>query len=143
MPGIDGVQPEHLKSRWNSSVLLLTVHVMHQHTAGCKCIPPSSALFSRCRLPHYCCLQRDLGGTVKASESYWTLEDGVLHFQLTKAEEGATWDSAIAGGCGKAREPRACCGRQISCTLDACLSCTRRLGSACSDLGASAVPHSR
>ena len=31
------------------------------------------------------------------SESLWTLEDGTLHIQLTKAEEGATWDSAIAG----------------------------------------------
>lgn len=33
----------------------------------------------------------------KAGESYWTLEDGALHIQLCKAEEGATWASAIAG----------------------------------------------
>lgn len=42
-------------------------------------------------------LQKGLGGAVKVSESLWTLEDGTLHIQLTKAEEGATWDSAIAG----------------------------------------------
>lgn len=43
--------------------------------------------------------QRPLGGAVKTSESLWTLEDGTLHIQLAKAEEGATWASAIAGWC--------------------------------------------
>lgn len=42
-------------------------------------------------------MQKDLGGSIKASDSLWTLEDGTLHIQLTKAEEGATWTSAIAG----------------------------------------------
>ena len=43
-------------------------------------------------------LQRDLGGAAKASESFWTLEDGTqLHIQLAKAEEGQTWGSALQG----------------------------------------------
>lgn len=42
-------------------------------------------------------LQKDLGGRVRPSDSLWTLEDGVLHLQLAKAEEGATWASAISG----------------------------------------------
>jgi hypothetical protein len=46
-------------------------------------------------LPPY--LDKGLGGRVRPSESLWTLEDGVLHLQLAKAEEGATWASAIAG----------------------------------------------
>jgi hypothetical protein len=46
-----------------------------------------------------CCssLQKGLGGAVKVSESLWTLEDGTLHIQLTKAEVDTTWASAIAG----------------------------------------------
>lgn len=43
--------------------------------------------------------QKALGGAVKPSDSLWTLEDGTLHIQLAKAEEGATWASAIAGWC--------------------------------------------
>lgn len=31
------------------------------------------------------------------SESLWTLEDGVLHIQLAKAQADTTWASAIAG----------------------------------------------
>ncbi|KAL4446345.1 hypothetical protein ABPG77_003152 [Micractinium sp. CCAP 211/92] len=46
-------------------------------------------------LPPY--LDKPLGGAVKASDSLWTLEDGTLHIQLAKAEEGTTWASAIAG----------------------------------------------
>lgn len=41
--------------------------------------------------------QRDLGGPVKADDSFWTLDEGELQIQLSKAEEGATWASAIAG----------------------------------------------
>ena len=39
----------------------------------------------------------DLGGLVKASESFWTLEDGTLHVSLEKGMEGETWLSAILG----------------------------------------------
>ncbi|CAL8461738.1 g1269 [Coccomyxa elongata] len=42
-------------------------------------------------------LDRDLSERVKAGESYWTLEDGILHLQLCKAEKGQPWKSAIAG----------------------------------------------
>lgn len=42
-------------------------------------------------------LDRDLGGAIKPSESYWTLEDSCLHLELTKAEEAGTWASALAG----------------------------------------------
>ena len=47
--------------------------------------------------PHTHTLQHDLGGPVKADDSFWTLDEGELQVQLTKAEEGATWASAIAG----------------------------------------------
>ncbi|PSC70531.1 nudC domain-containing 2 [Micractinium conductrix] len=46
-------------------------------------------------LPSY--LDKPLGGAVKPSDSCWTLEDGTLNILLAKAEEGATWASAIAG----------------------------------------------
>ncbi|PNW79853.1 hypothetical protein CHLRE_08g369400v5 [Chlamydomonas reinhardtii] len=42
-------------------------------------------------------LDSDLFAAVKVSESFWTLEDGVLHVSLTKLEEGEPWRSAIAG----------------------------------------------
>ncbi|KXZ50178.1 hypothetical protein GPECTOR_17g815 [Gonium pectorale] len=42
-------------------------------------------------------LDSDLAGAVKVSESFWTLEDGVLHVSLTKLDEGEPWRSAIAG----------------------------------------------
>lgn len=46
-------------------------------------------------LPAY--LDKELGGLVRVSESLWTLEDGVLHIQLAKAQADTTWASAIAG----------------------------------------------
>ncbi len=45
---------------------------------------------------------------MKASDSLWTLEDGTLHIQLAKAEEGTTWASAIAGRCVY-RQPEMSC----------------------------------
>ncbi|GFR49668.1 hypothetical protein Agub_g11814, partial [Astrephomene gubernaculifera] len=42
-------------------------------------------------------LNQDLAGSVKASESYWTLEDGVLHVSLTKLDDGEPWPSALSG----------------------------------------------
>lgn len=42
-------------------------------------------------------LQKDLGGAAKPGDSLWTLEDSTLSVALAKAEEGATWPSAIAG----------------------------------------------
>jgi len=41
--------------------------------------------------------QKDLGGTIKTSESYWTLDNGELQIQLTKAQKGETWESALDG----------------------------------------------
>ncbi|EWM30280.1 CS-like domain protein [Nannochloropsis gaditana] len=37
------------------------------------------------------------GGSVKAAESFWTLEDGELHVLLQKAKKGEVWPSALAG----------------------------------------------
>ncbi|GIL58106.1 hypothetical protein Vafri_12958 [Volvox africanus] len=42
-------------------------------------------------------IDSDLAAAVKVSESFWTLEDSVLHVTLTKLEEGEVWGSAIAG----------------------------------------------
>ncbi|EFJ50053.1 hypothetical protein VOLCADRAFT_73880 [Volvox carteri f. nagariensis] len=42
-------------------------------------------------------MDSDLAAPVKVSESFWTLEDGVLHINLTKLAEGEVWGSAIAG----------------------------------------------
>ncbi|PRW61363.1 domain-containing 2 [Chlorella sorokiniana] len=62
----------------------LDVRITRQHlSVGIKGLPPY--------------LDRDLGGAVKADDSFWTLDEGELQIQLTKAEEGATWASAIAG----------------------------------------------
>lgn len=61
------------------------------------CRTGSSAAAHRPPPPPGWLLQRDLGGPVKTDDSFWTLEDGELHIQLAKAEEGATWASAIAG----------------------------------------------
>jgi len=36
-------------------------------------------------------------GSVKATESFWTLEDGELHILLQKASKGEVWPSALAG----------------------------------------------
>ncbi|KAG7672442.1 hypothetical protein KSW81_001406 [Nannochloris sp. 'desiccata'] len=62
----------------------LTVEIASKHlTVGIQGNPPY--------------LDKDLGGPVKVSDSLWTIEDGVLHIELTKAEEASTWPSAIAG----------------------------------------------
>lgn len=42
-------------------------------------------------------LNHDFGGRVKPSESFWTLEDGVLNILLCKADKGEPWKSALAG----------------------------------------------
>ncbi|KAK9810223.1 hypothetical protein WJX72_006960 [[Myrmecia] bisecta] len=42
-------------------------------------------------------LNRDFAGKVKASDSFWTLEDGELHLTISKAEEGEPWKSALEG----------------------------------------------
>jgi len=34
---------------------------------------------------------------VDSTESTWTLEDGVLHFSLTKGSKGSTWESLLKG----------------------------------------------
>eukprot|EP01025_Chloroclados_australasicus_P065949 TRINITY_DN9011_c0_g1_i4.p1 TRINITY_DN9011_c0_g1~~TRINITY_DN9011_c0_g1_i4.p1 ORF type:complete len:181 (-),score=15.67 TRINITY_DN9011_c0_g1_i4:479-1021(-) len=34
---------------------------------------------------------------VLPSESFWTIEDGTLHIQLTKAEQGVPWKEVIVG----------------------------------------------
>ena len=86
-------------------------------------------------LPLWVLAQRDLGGTVKPSESYWTLEDGVLNIQLTKAEEGATWASAIAGAAAycASLDPVAGAGRGPGAGLlsapspPGCCTCTHQL----------------
>ncbi len=75
-------------------------------TAACQCLVPSMAPSpadcATCSSSAFCpcAVQRDLGSAVKADDSFWTLDEGELQVQLTKAEEGATWASAIAGaGC--------------------------------------------
>jgi hypothetical protein len=40
--------------------------------------------------------QHALAGRIKPSESFWTVEDGVLHLQLTKASPGEAWAGALA-----------------------------------------------
>jgi hypothetical protein len=42
-------------------------------------------------------MDQDLGGMAKASESFWTLEDGTLHVSIEKGQEGETWQSALQG----------------------------------------------
>ncbi|KAL3146301.1 hypothetical protein ABBQ32_003000 [Trebouxia sp. C0010 RCD-2024] len=42
-------------------------------------------------------LDIDFAGKVKASESYWTLEEGSANLQLSKAEKGEPWIAALAG----------------------------------------------
>ena len=65
---------------------------------GWKQLLDAAALQCLCRpCPLPSILQRDLGGPVKADDCFWTLDEGELQVQLTKAEEGATWASAIAG----------------------------------------------
>eukprot|EP00271_Cylindrocystis_brebissonii_P023267 TRINITY_DN9567_c0_g3_i1.p1 TRINITY_DN9567_c0_g3~~TRINITY_DN9567_c0_g3_i1.p1 ORF type:complete len:158 (+),score=30.01 TRINITY_DN9567_c0_g3_i1:354-827(+) len=42
-------------------------------------------------------LDHDLGGGVKADASFWTVEDGVLHVTLQKAERAIAWKGALVG----------------------------------------------
>lgn len=42
-------------------------------------------------------LDEDLGGQVKASESYWMIEDDELHIQLQKMYKAETWGTACKG----------------------------------------------
>lgn len=42
-------------------------------------------------------IDEDTAGSVKAAESFWTMEDGELHIQLTKMKKGEVWASALAG----------------------------------------------
>ena len=42
-------------------------------------------------------LDHDLADAAKVSESYWTLEDSVLHLTITKAQQGEPWPSAFQG----------------------------------------------
>jgi hypothetical protein len=41
--------------------------------------------------------QQDLAAACKPTESYWTLEDGTLHIQLQKLQQGEPWPSALVG----------------------------------------------
>lgn len=62
----------------------LAVNIQTQHlSVGIKGNPPY--------------LDIDLAGRVKASESYWTLEEGTVNLQLCKAEKGEPWTAALAG----------------------------------------------
>ena len=42
-------------------------------------------------------LDEELGGSVKASESYWMIEDDELHIQLQKSLKAETWSQACKG----------------------------------------------
>lgn len=42
-------------------------------------------------------LDHDFAGSVKAADSYWTVEDGLLSIQLTKSVTGGHWEAALAG----------------------------------------------
>jgi len=42
-------------------------------------------------------LDEDLAGQVKASESYWMIEDDELHIQLQKMHKADTWSQACKG----------------------------------------------
>jgi len=42
-------------------------------------------------------MNEQLGGIVKASESFWMLEDDEVHIQLSKMRKAETWASACQG----------------------------------------------
>eukprot|EP01025_Chloroclados_australasicus_P065947 TRINITY_DN9011_c0_g1_i2.p1 TRINITY_DN9011_c0_g1~~TRINITY_DN9011_c0_g1_i2.p1 ORF type:complete len:162 (-),score=19.75 TRINITY_DN9011_c0_g1_i2:509-994(-) len=42
-------------------------------------------------------LEGQFSQRVLPSESFWTIEDGTLHIQLTKAEQGVPWKEVIVG----------------------------------------------
>ena len=42
-------------------------------------------------------LSEELGGTVKASESFWMIEDDELHIQMCKMRKAETWSCACKG----------------------------------------------
>jgi hypothetical protein len=84
---------------WDQTVSEVNVYV--EVPAGVK----SKAVFCDISINHLkfglqgnpAFLDMDLGGSVKVSESYWTLEDSVLHITLTKMQQGDPWPSAILG----------------------------------------------
>lgn len=41
--------------------------------------------------------QEDFADFVNSNESFWTLEDGVLHLTLCKGSKGVTWPSLLKG----------------------------------------------
>lgn len=42
-------------------------------------------------------IDEDLGGLILTKESYWTLEDGVIHLQFQKGLIGETWSYCTSG----------------------------------------------
>lgn len=84
---------------WSQCLSEVSIYIHVPHGVRAKqldvSIKPRHLCVAIKELPPY--LDKPLGGTVKVSESLWTLEDSTLHIQLTKAEEGATWASAITG----------------------------------------------
>uniref|UniRef100_A0A7S0RNW8 CS domain-containing protein n=1 Tax=Chlamydomonas leiostraca TaxID=1034604 RepID=A0A7S0RNW8_9CHLO len=58
-------------------------------------LTPHTLKFGLTPNPPY--LQGNLAAPIKVSESFWTLEDGVLHVTLQKAQPGEPWPCAIAG----------------------------------------------
>ena len=42
-------------------------------------------------------MNEDFEQKVNASESYWTVEDGVIHLILTKGSKGVTWPCFVRG----------------------------------------------
>ena len=42
-------------------------------------------------------MNEDFEQKVNASESYWTVEDGVIHLILTKGSKGVTWPCFLRG----------------------------------------------
>ncbi|KAK9846275.1 hypothetical protein WJX81_000693 [Elliptochloris bilobata] len=42
-------------------------------------------------------LDHDLAGRIRPSDSFWTVDDGVLNLQLCKADKGEPWQCALVG----------------------------------------------
>ena len=51
----------------------------------------------RCCFLSVCFLQEDLHATVVVSESFWMMEDGVLHMNFQKASLADTWPAVLKG----------------------------------------------
>ncbi|KAG8459768.1 hypothetical protein KFE25_014331 [Diacronema lutheri] len=62
--------------------LSVDIHARHL-TVGIKGNPPF--------------LNEDFADFVNSNESFWTLEDGVLHLTLCKGSKGVTWPSLLKG----------------------------------------------